>query len=155
VADEVCLFFSSYILKVNSFFKENPQHKTRSQRIVHTLRDPPYRDPDDLYYVESEPKRMIYEQPKPRTKVIPRAPPTPEYVYVDESPSPPLRRRRSPPPPPPRHRPKVVYVDNDRPVNYEEEIVYVDDNGKEIDYIYDTEPIYHRRNSKKSRQPSY
>jgi len=144
VADEVCLFFSSYILEVNSFFKENPQHKTRSQRIVHTLRDP-----DDLYYVESEPKRMIYEQPKHRIKVIPRAPPSPEYVYVDESPS----RRRSPPPP--RHRSKVVYVDDDRPVNYEEEIVYVDDNGKEIDYIYDTEPIYHRRNSKKSRQPSY
>jgi len=61
-------------------------------------------------------------------------------MYVDE--------RRHP------RRSEVVYIDNDRPLEYEEEIVYVDDDNNEIEYIYDDEPIYHRRNYKNFRQPS-
>ncbi len=61
-------------------------------------------------------------------------------MYVDE--------RRLP------HRSEVVYIDNDRPLEYEEEIVYVDDHDNDIEYIYDDEPVYHRRNYRNSRHPS-
>ena len=110
------------------------------------MRDPPYREADDVYYVESEPKRVIYEQPRRRTAVIRRPPATNEYIYVDESPSTVVRRQP--------HRSEVVYIDNDRPLDYEEEIVYVDDNDNEIEYIYDNEPIHYRRNHSQPRQPS-
>jgi hypothetical protein len=62
-------------------------------------------------------------------------------MYVDE-------RRH------PRRRSEVVYIDNDRPLEYEEEIVYVDDHDNDIEYIYDDEPVYHRQNYKNSRYPS-
>ena len=44
------------------------------------------------------------------------------------------------------------YVDGHRPLAYQDEIVYVDDRNKEVEYIYD-EPVYYRRNSKTTRRP--
>ena len=129
------------------FIKDNPVDSTRTRQEVRAVRDSQYREIDDSYYVESEPRRVIYEQPAHRTAFIRRPPPATEYVYVDESPSTLIRHRRP-------HRSEVVYIEDDEPSEYEEEIVYVDDNGNEIEYTYHDEPIYHGRNYKKSYQPS-
>lgn len=102
------------------------------------------RAPDDTYYIEPEPQRVIYEQPRRRAAFV-RRPPVKDYVYVDESPSTIVRRHP--------HRSEVVYIDNDRPVQYDEEVVYLDNHHNELEYIYDDEPIYHRRNYQRSRRP--
>ncbi|CAF3807310.1 unnamed protein product [Rotaria sp. Silwood1] len=110
---------------------ETPIDRRRSQRVVRVLRDAPYRDyddydDDDVYYVEPTSTR--------RSKVV-RKPPPPqprEYVYVDESPSSNRHHRSS--------RREVVYVDDDRPIEYEDEYIYVDENGNEIDFIDDQHP---------------
>ncbi|CAF3134855.1 unnamed protein product [Rotaria sp. Silwood2] len=138
-------------IQVKMIDEDNPRDRARSERVVRVAHDPPYREVDDRYYVESEPKRIIYEQPTHRRAIVrrpapPSLPPATEYVYVDESPSTIVRRRP--------HRSEVVYINNDQPLEYDEEIVYVDDNGNEIEYIYDDEPVYHRRNYRTSYQPS-
>ncbi|CAF3954162.1 unnamed protein product [Rotaria magnacalcarata] len=118
----------------------------RPQRVRRVVRDPPYYEADDRHYNESEPVRVVYEQPRRRRTVLRRpSPPPTEYVYVDESPSPVVRRRPA--------RSDIVYVDDDRRSQYEDEVIYVDQDGNEVDYIYDDEPVYHRRNYKKSRHP--
>ncbi|CAF4586250.1 unnamed protein product, partial [Rotaria socialis] len=118
----------------------------RPQRVRRVVHDPPYYDADDRYYNEPEPAHVVYEQPRRRRTVLRRPPPPPtEYVYVDESPSPVVRRRPA--------RSDIVYVDDDRRSEYEDEVIYVDEDGNEVDYIYDDEPVYHRRNYKKSRHP--
>ncbi|CAF3720736.1 unnamed protein product [Rotaria sp. Silwood1] len=131
-------------IQVKMIDEDNQRDRTRSERVVHNL---PYREIDDRYYIESEPKHIIYEQPT-RRRTIRRRPPPPatEYIYVDESPSTVVRRRP--------HRSEVVYVNNEQPLEYEEEVVYVDDNGNEIEYIYDDEPAYHRRHYRTSHQPT-
>lgn len=91
---------------------------------------------------------MIYEQPRARKTLIRRAPPPPptEYVYVDESPARVVRRHAP--------RSEVVYVDDDRSIEYDDEVIYVDENGNEIEYIYEDEPIHHRRHYRRSHNPS-
>lgn len=54
----------------------------------------------------------------------PPPPQTTEYVYADEVPA----RVRS-------RRPEVVYVDDDRPVEYEDEYIYVDEHGNQVDVV--------------------
>ncbi|CAF1186691.1 unnamed protein product [Rotaria sordida] len=133
--------------------EDNPRDRTRSEQVVRVVHEPPYREFDNRYYIESEPKRIIYEQPTRRRTILRRPPPPPpppppatQYVYVDESPSTIVRNRRRP------HRSEVVYMNNNQPLEYEEEIVYVDDNGNQIEYIYDDKPSYHRRNYRTSYQ---
>lgn len=108
------------------FIQDSPIERTRPQRVVRVLREAPYREEeedDDVYYVEPAPRRRI--------KVVRRPPPPPtEYVYVDEAPAQ-IRRRR------PSRRPEVVYVDDDQPVQYEDEYIYVDEDGNEVQFVDD------------------
>ncbi|CAF3153094.1 unnamed protein product [Rotaria sp. Silwood2] len=105
---------------------ESPIERRRPQRVVRVLRDTPYRDyedDDDAYYVEPASTR--------RPRVVRRPPPR-EYVYVDDSPTP-SRHHRS-------GRREVIYVDDERPSEYEDEYIYVDENGNEIDFIDERNP---------------
>ena len=109
-----------------NLLQESPIESPRPRRIVRVLRDSPYRDDDNVYYIESE---------SPRRTAVARKPPT-EYIYVDETPAP-IRHYRSP-------RSEIVYVDEERPNEYDDEYIYVDENGNEIDFIdeYDYPPRY-------------
>ena len=103
------------------------------ERRVRVVREPStyYDDDEEIVYVEP---------PARRRRLIRRAPiQSRPYVYVDETPRKLVVDRR------PAHR-QVVYIDDDRSIPYEEEIIYVDQDGNEIDYIYD-EPssIVYRR----------
>lgn len=100
------------------------------------IRDPPYRHHDDVVYIDSEPPR--------RTTYL-RRPPANEYVYVDSPPPTVISRH-------PYRSSDVVYVDNSRPIEYEEDVVYLDNHNNEVEYIYDDQPDYHRRNYPRSRR---
>ena len=120
---------------------------TNSPRIVRVVRDRPYRDPDDVYYVDAEPSRVVYET-RPRRQTIVRRPSPTEYVYVDEAPTTAVRRReRIVAAPPPRK--EVIYVDEpeiqEEPrrqakVEYVDEYVYVDQNGNEVEVVREKDP---------------
>lgn len=57
---------------------------------------------------------------------------------MDEKHSPSIRHRR------PRRPAEVVYVDDDQPVEYEDEYMYVDEDGNEVDF-----------NNERNHSPSY
>ncbi|CAF0976886.1 unnamed protein product [Rotaria sordida] len=102
------------------------ERRRRSQRVVRVLRDTPYQDydDDDVYYVEPASTR----QPRKAQRPSPR-----EYIYVDET-SAPTRHHRS-------GRREVVYIEDDEPqIEYEDEYIYVDENGNEIDFIDEGNP---------------
>ena len=120
---------------------------TNSPRIVRVVRDRSYRDPDDVYYVDSEPSRVVYET-RPRRKTIVRRPSPTEYVYVDEVPNPTVRRRERVIAAPPARK-EVIYVDEaeieEEPrrqpkVEYVDEYVYVDENGNEVEVVREQNP---------------
>ncbi|UJR15214.1 hypothetical protein I4U23_002173 [Adineta vaga] len=113
----------------------------KEKRIVEVIRDSSSRETDHSYYIESKPKHIVYEHPTRRSTMIQKTSPTTEYIYVDEMPSTNI---------PGYHRSKRTYIHNNRPLNYEEEIIYVDDHGNEIQYMYDDKPIYRRRNDQKT-----
>lgn len=117
-----------------------------SPRIVRVVRDRPHRDPDDVYYVESEPQRVVYEtRPSRRQTIVRRS--SPEYVYVDEAPTTAVRRRERIIAAPPRK--EVIYVDESeieeqprrqQKVEYIDEYVYVDENGNEVEVVREQNP---------------
>ncbi|CAF0820651.1 unnamed protein product [Adineta steineri] len=109
----------------NAYYMENLNNKPRSQRKVQFVRDVTSREPDDSYYTESESKH--------RRPIIHRPTPSPESVYADKVPSTNVSRRYQYP-----QRSKIAHIGDRRPLKFEEETIYVDNNGNEI------EPIYHR-----------
>jgi hypothetical protein len=78
--------------------------------------------------VEAEPTRVVYETLPPRKSIV-QQPASVQYVYVDDNNDTVQRRviRENAP------RSEVVYVDGDQPVEYIDQIVYVDENGNELD----------------------
>lgn len=109
---------------------------------------------DDYYddgYDEPRPReRVVYETVQPRRKHVVRRPSPTEYVYEDdEIPAPVVRvRARS------RPRPEVVYVDDD----YEQDYIYVDENGNEVEIVDDRDHDYvyeddYERDRRRHRQP--
>ncbi|CAF4128018.1 unnamed protein product [Rotaria socialis] len=100
------------------------ERRRRPQRMVRVLRETPYRDND--YYYDDEYDDAYYDESPRRPSVMRRAPPK-EYVFLDETPKP-VRRSRS-------RRSEIVYDDDDRPIQYEDEIVYVDEHGNEVEFV--------------------
>ncbi len=89
---------------------------------MHFLGDTP-REDDGFYYLATPP---TLRTPIIRTPVIRRATPT-EYVHVEEAPAS-IRHRRS-------SVPEIVYVDEPQAIRYEDEYIYIDKDGHEVNYI--------------------
>ncbi|CAF2154696.1 unnamed protein product [Rotaria magnacalcarata] len=105
------------------------ERRRRPQRVVRVLRETPYRDND--YYYDDEYDDAYYDESPRRPAVTRRAPPK-EYVFLDETPKP-VRRSRS------RHS-EIVYDDDERPIQYEDEVIYVDEHGNEVEFVDERSP---------------
>jgi hypothetical protein len=97
--------------------------------MVRVIRDRPvyhrYHDEDDdnnVYYIDSNRKHVVYEPSPPRRTMI-RRPAARDYMYVDY----------------------------DRSSPYDEEIVYVNNHNRPIDYIYENASKYYRRSYPRMR----
>jgi len=110
--------------------KESPIERRRPRRLVRVLRDAPYReydddDDDDDYYVDPPRRSRVVQQQQRRQ----RRPLSEEYVYVDAKPSS-VRHRSS-------RRAEVVYIDEEEPIDDEDDYIYVDEDGNEVDFVND------------------
>ena len=117
------------------------------------VRDRPYRNSGDVYYVnEPGTDEVVYETGRSRGPAI-RSVPSTQYLYADGRPASVHTRGIN--------GSGGAFVDGDRPVQFVDEYMYVDDNGNQVELPGGPNPVTYndydddyRRRPRRSKYPS-